>query len=717
MVPASLITAITVLANDGVYATVTAPAHGLFDGESATVAGASDANWNGYFPMKVVDANTLFYTMAAVPANTTLGTASVFSFKVQQAFLLADAGNSAAIGIGPDSSANYYPLAAGQSYTIPNTVNPQGQGSKVDLAQWYTLAVSGSQTLRILWICLMATLFFLSFKADAQPSGVQKLVAGSGVTLTPSSGVGVVTVTSSASGSGSQTPLTNNVNGAGNTISNAAFSGNGAGLTNLNTSRFTITNITLISDDFTNANGTLPAGWVKAGGGVAYCTNGNSLYVQSAGASTNDFQSLYNTNVYNASQNYTISFTASPVSVPTLSEGFGAGQYSGNAVDANSYAATILARSANYNGALVFYCGATNNTAANQVADTANASSTNFYFPFIVSTNYDITINRTEDVLTMTVSNQTTHAIESLAWRQTTVSGNLADGYWGTSGFPSFVLFGGEYIVTHFRYTVNPPQVLDWLIWGDSITGNGNSATTLSSSWGKMVADSFNQVGQSAMLFGSGSDRTVEFVKEVAVATNLSPRNVLFAGGGNDIGSSITSYLTNLNIIKTNFPNANFYFVTPSARYSQDMTPVVNYERTNFPAITIDVFGATKDILATTLKAAFNSGDGTHPNDLGHNVIKQKVRSDLIAKGVQIGDVGSASGTTAVSQTLITNVTAATSFTWVFPKPFVDTNYVATAIGNGIALASSFVSGKTVTQVTFNMTIATGTIECTATHK
>jgi hypothetical protein len=59
--------------------------------------------------------------------------------------------------------------------------------------------------------------------------GSNSLTAGAGIII--SGGV----ISTNGSVNGSQTPLTNNVNGAGNTISNASFTGNGGGLTNLET--------------------------------------------------------------------------------------------------------------------------------------------------------------------------------------------------------------------------------------------------------------------------------------------------------------------------------------------------------------------------------------------------------------------------------------------------------------------------------------------------
>ena len=58
-----------------------------------------------------------------------------------------------------------------------------------------------------------------------------------------------------------------------------------------------------------------------------------------------------------------------------------------------------------------------------------------------------------------------------------------------------------------------------------------------------------------------------------------------------------------------------------------------------------------------------------------------------------------------------TNAVTLTSFTATFSTPFTDTNYTAIAIGNGFALAGSYVSNKTTTNCVFNMTVATGLID------
>lgn len=81
------------------------------------------------------------------------------------------------------------------------------------------------------------------------------------------------------------------------------------------------------------------------------------------------------------------------------------------------------------------------------------------------------------------------------------------------------------------------------------------------------------------------------------------------------------------------------------------------------------------------------------------------------------GNGGGLTNLTSVIQQGSTNAVALTAFTATFSKAFADTNYTAVAIGNGFALASSYVSTKTVSSCVFNMTIATGTIDWMAVHQ
>jgi len=93
------------------------------------------------------------------------------------------------------------------------------------------------------------------------------------------------------------------------------------------------------------------------------------------------------------------------------------------------------------------------------------------------------------------------------------------------------------------------------------------------------------------------------------------------------------------------------------------------------------------------------------------------VQTNTVIAGVITGNGSGLTNLTSVVQRGSTNATTLTAFTATFSQPFVDTNYTAVAIGNGFALAGSYVSSKTTTSCVFNMTVATGTIDWMAVHQ
>jgi hypothetical protein len=279
MCPASAIQTITALAYSGNYATATCAGHGYTLGETVQVNGASDSNFNGSQTIYALTTNTFSYYMPATPSSTA-GTPTVATFKVNECLVLADSGNSQTVTIGPDSNATSRPLSAGQEYTIPQVTLPQTGKVKIDLATWYMISASGSQTLRLLWILWMAMafIFFLSPECRAQGgyNGVQQAVAGSGVTITPATGVGVITISSSGGGGGATNGI-QQLNGFGTntTLTNAILYGNGAGLTNFGGS----TN----SPAWISVNGKIASGTLIAGANITFAPGNNSLTIASSG--------------------------------------------------------------------------------------------------------------------------------------------------------------------------------------------------------------------------------------------------------------------------------------------------------------------------------------------------------------------------------------------------------------------------------------------------
>ena len=73
-------------------------------------------------------------------------------------------------------------------------------------------------------------------------------------------------------------------------------------------------------------------------------------------------------------------------------------------------------------------------------------------------------------------------------------------------------------------------------------------------------------------------------------------------------------------------------------------------------------------------------------------------------------------GNNPIFQSVTTNLTAATSFTYVWPIAYKDTNYQATIVGNGTTIVSGLQTDKTTTGVTFTMTAFTGSLTLSGGH-
>ena len=163
------------------------------------------------------------------------------------------------------------------------------------------------------------------------------------------------------------------------------------------------------------------------------------------------------------------------------------------------------------------------------------------------------------------------------------------------------------------------------------------------------------------------------------------------------------------------------------AYYAVSYAPVA--ESTN--SMYGDMYGSWFFAAAGNAMASTNSiGYGTYLTAYGfttnygvyvYQATGQAAPSNYFGTNISVGNyVGNGAGLTnltSVIQQGSTNAVALTSFTATFSQPFVDTNYTAVATGNGFALASSYVSTKTVSSCVFNMTVATGNIDWMVVHQ
>jgi lysophospholipase L1-like esterase len=103
--------------------------------------------------------------------------------------------------------------------------------------------------------------------------------------------------------------------------------------------------------------------------------------------------------------------------------------------------------------------------------------------------------------------------------------------------------------------------------------------------------------------------------------------------GGNDLAFGVT--LSTLQANYTAFVNGlttagiSVFHLLATARTGLDVTPLNNWIKSEWSNTFIDTYTTTwnRTENSTNMNSAYDSGDGTHPNDLGHAVIATTIQS------------------------------------------------------------------------------------------
>jgi hypothetical protein len=156
--------------------------------------------------------------------------------------------------------------------------------------------------------------------------------------------------------------------------------------------------------------------------------------------------------------------------------------------------------------------------------------------------------------------------------------------------------------------------------------------------------------------------------------------------------------------------------------------PVEHTGGTNtLTGFTIDTVGGTNQTVVAytnglTLQNCIVSGPGilcTSPSTitvLGGYLQQEPINPSTVVGNYTGTNYTSFNGGNPQYQFVNTNLTAATSLSYVWPIPYADTNYQAVLLGDGTAIASVVQTSKTTTSVTFTMTAFTGEATLSASH-
>lgn len=182
--------------------------------------------------------------------------------------------------------------------------------------------------------------------------------------------------------------------------------------------------------------------------------------------------------------------------------------------------------------------------------------------------------------------------------------------------------------VDYLKITVHDRKNIDSLIIGDSIT-HGAYATDMDGRWATQVGGTRTSYSVS----GGSGDVTQRVLDKIQNLIDYNPTRALLMIGGNDILFSVAqaTYRANYTSIRNQLVAAGIQVVhlLATPRTTTDITALNTWIQATFTTDTIiDTYTPLKGT-GTSLHATYDAGDGTHPNQAGHDLIASTIIAAL----------------------------------------------------------------------------------------
>lgn len=189
----------------------------------------------------------------------------------------------------------------------------------------------------------------------------------------------------------------------------------------------------------------------------------------------------------------------------------------------------------------------------------------------------------------------------------------------------------GSITVTALKITAPMSKNVPYFLLGDSIT-QGRFATTYADGWGMVLRASNTD---KVVICGAPSATAGDWQTRMDVVIQATPRRVFMMLGTNDAQAtaSLATYQGRVNSILSQLDAASIPVVIISVPpCNSTFPPTYNAWLSGLGRPYIDVYSA---LLGTgnALAAAYNSGDGIHPNSAGHALIASTVQAAITANG------------------------------------------------------------------------------------
>lgn len=214
----------------------------------------------------------------------------------------------------------------------------------------------------------------------------------------------------------------------------------------------------------------------------------------------------------------------------------------------------------------------------------------------------------------------------SINWSEVMTIAGISGGQSSyATAYYSLFSIGGNFTITGWNVNVTDRQSIHALFIGDSIT-HGLYATDLSTRWATQVGNgNYSSFEVSA---GSG-DVTQRVLDKIVNVTRYYSRHAFLMIGGNDIlfGVAQATYEANYTSIRNQLKAAGverIFHCLATPRDATDMTTLNTFISGFTSDTVIDTFTPLKGA-GTDLAVAYDSTDGTHPNQAGHDLIASTV--------------------------------------------------------------------------------------------
>jgi lysophospholipase L1-like esterase len=241
-----------------------------------------------------------------------------------------------------------------------------------------------------------------------------------------------------------------------------------------------------------------------------------------------------------------------------------------------------------------------------------------------------LVVTRTKDVISWTMHNLTlgTSYSDSHTFLYTYASPVFVP---HGGGHFSIHSLGGTFEVTNWTVTSLDKKNVKALFVGDSIT-YGLFAGAIADRWpDKTMLGSVN----SYTVSGGSSDKTSEVLERINELILINPKYAVLMFGGNDVQFGISditrnaNHLSVVNQLKAAGITVIICYAPP--RDATNLTAWNTHQQTTYGGtdVVIDVFNPLTTTPGTTtdLAAAYDPGDGVHPNPPGHALIGSTIYS------------------------------------------------------------------------------------------